>query len=91
MPERGQLCWHLGDPDQRLGGPLDITGISRTRDLPARAITPSSQVAVVLDHRAFEHLLEAAADALDRAALTQAREDDDIVPWEQVKADLGLT
>lgn len=48
-------------------------------------------VAVVLDHRVFEDLVEAAEDALDRAALSQVREDDDNVPWEQVKTDLGLT
>lgn len=29
-------------------------------------------------------------DALDRAELTIAREEDDYVPWEQVKAELGL-
>ena len=48
-------------------------------------------VAVVLDHQTFEHLMEASEDALDRAALAQARDDDDVVPWEQVKTDLGLS
>jgi prevent-host-death family protein len=47
-------------------------------------------VAVVLDHAAFERLVEEADGASDRAALAQAREDDDSVPWEQVKVDLGL-
>jgi prevent-host-death family protein len=32
----------------------------------------------------------AAEEASDRAALAQARQDDDNVPWEQVKVDLGL-
>jgi hypothetical protein len=31
-----------------------------------------------------------AEDALDRAELDGARAEDDYVPWEQVKADLGL-
>ncbi len=34
--------------------------------------------------------LQDAEDALDRAELTIAREEDDYVPWEQVKAELGL-
>jgi hypothetical protein len=45
---------------------------------------------VVLEHAAFERLVAAAEDASDRAALAFAREDDDSVPWEQVKVDLGL-
>jgi len=45
---------------------------------------------VVLEHAAFERLVAAAEDASDRVALAFAREDDDSVPWEQVKIDLGL-
>ena len=48
-------------------------------------------VAVVVDPIVFEKLLDDAEDALDRAELALARDDDDYVPWEQVKADLGLT
>jgi hypothetical protein len=47
-------------------------------------------VAVVLDQALFERLVAAADETSDRQALAQAREDDDTVPWEQVKADLGL-
>ena len=47
-------------------------------------------VAVVLDHALFERLVAAADDTSDRQALALARADDDTVPWEQVKADLGL-
>jgi prevent-host-death family protein len=47
-------------------------------------------VAVVLDHVLFERLVAAADDTSDRQALALARADDDTVPWEQVKADLGL-
>lgn len=39
----------------------------------------------------FEKLRDDAEDALDRAALALARDEDDYIPWEQVKADLGLT
>ena len=47
-------------------------------------------VAVVIAPDAFEHLVAAAEDALDRAELERARTDGDFVPWEQVKAELGL-
>ncbi len=47
-------------------------------------------MAVLLEHAGFEHLMAAADDASDRAALALARDDDDSVPWEQVKVDLGL-
>jgi len=47
-------------------------------------------VAVVLDHALFERLVAADDDNRDRQALALARADDDTVPWEQVKADLGL-
>jgi prevent-host-death family protein len=47
-------------------------------------------MAVVLDHALFERLVAAADDNGDRQALALARADDDTVPWEQVKADLGL-
>lgn len=46
-------------------------------------------VAVLMEHSAFERLLAAADEASDRAALAQARQDDDRVPWEQVKVDLA--
>ena len=47
-------------------------------------------VAVVLDPHVFEKLVGDAEDALDTAELAVAREEDDYIPWEQVKADLGL-
>ena len=62
---------------QRSGEPIVLTRHGRP-------------VAVVLEHAAFERLVAAADEASDRAALAQARQDDDSVPWEQVKVDLGL-
>jgi prevent-host-death family protein len=67
----------LIDATQRSGDPVVLTRHGRP-------------VAVVIDHHAFERLVEAAEEASDRSALAQAREEDDSVPWEQVKADLGL-
>ena len=63
---------------QRTGEPVYLTRRGRA-------------VAVVVDPAVFEKLLEDAEDALDRAELAIARDEDDYIPWEQVKADLGLT
>lgn len=48
------------------------------------------RVAVLVDAAAYDALVEAAEDALDRAELATTRVEDDYVPWEEVKADLGL-
>ena len=62
---------------QRTGEPVYLTRRGRP-------------VAVVVDPTVFARLIEEAEDALDRAELALAREEDDYIPWEQVKADLGL-
>jgi len=67
----------LIDSTQRSGEPVVLTRHGRP-------------VAVVLDHALFERLVAAADETSDRQALARAREDDDTVPWEHVKADLGL-
>ena len=72
---------HLADvieSAQRTGEPVYLTRRGRV-------------VAVVVDPVVFERLLDDAEDALDRAELALARDEDDYIPWEQVKADLGLT
>ena len=48
------------------------------------------QVAVIVDVSDYRALVEAAEDAVDRVELEAARADDDFVPWEEVKNDLGL-
>ena len=48
------------------------------------------RVAVIVDSEAYERLVSDAEDALDRAELKLARADDDYIPWDEVKADLGL-
>lgn len=65
------------DSAQRTGEPIYLTRRGRP-------------VAVVVDPAVFEKLLDDAEDALDRAELALARDDDEYIPWEQVKADLGL-
>jgi prevent-host-death family protein len=48
------------------------------------------RVAVLVDAASYDALVESAEDGLDSAALAAARVEDDYVPWEEVKADLGL-
>ena len=66
------------DSAQRTGQPVYLTRRGRT-------------VTVLVDPVVFAKLLEDADDALDRADLAIARDEDDYVPWDLVKADLGLT
>jgi prevent-host-death family protein len=66
------------DSAQRTGEPVYLTRRGRA-------------VAVVVAPVVFEKLLEDAEDALDRAELAIARDEDDYIPWDQVKADLGLS
>jgi prevent-host-death family protein len=48
------------------------------------------RVAVILDSDQYEHIIDELEHTLDHAALRAAREDDDYVPWDEVKAELGL-
>lgn len=48
------------------------------------------RVAVILDSDLYDQVVEDAEDALDRRELEAARDEDDYVPWDEVKADLGL-
>lgn len=67
----------LIDTTRRSGDPVFVTRRGR-------------RVAVILDPDVYEQLLEDAEEALDLAELRAAREDDDYIPWDEVKADLGL-
>jgi prevent-host-death family protein len=48
------------------------------------------RLAVIVDADAYDGLVEAAEHTIDRAELSAARSEDDYVPWDEVKADLGL-
>ena len=62
---------------RRSGEPISVTKRGR-------------RVAVILDADAFDRLVDAADDLDDRRELEAARVDDDYVPWDEVKAALGL-
>ena len=66
-----------------------IDSVARTGE-PVYLTRHGKPVAVVVDPAVFQRLVEESEDAADRAELHRAREEDDYIPWEQVKTDLGL-
>ena len=48
------------------------------------------RVAVILSVEAFDRLVDIADDTDDRRELAAARQEDDYVPWDEVKAELGM-
>ena len=62
---------------RRSGEPVSVTRRGR-------------RIAVILDAGAFDRLVDSADDAADRRELAAARVEDDYVPWDEVKAALGL-
>lgn len=65
------------EESRRSGEPISVTRRGR-------------RVAVIIDSDAFDRLVETADDVDDRRELDAARADDDYVPWDDVKAMLGL-
>jgi prevent-host-death family protein len=84
--------WYMTDvavsaARQRLAELIDTT---RRTGEPIRVTRRGRPVAVIIDSDAYERMLDDAEDALDRAELRASREENDFIPWEDVKADLGL-
>ena len=65
------------DEARRSGEPVTMTKYGR-------------RVAVILSVEAFDRLVDIADDTDDRRELAAARHDDDYVPWDEVKAELGM-
>lgn len=63
---------------------------SRHSGEPVSVTRRGRRVAVIIDADAFDHLVETADNVDDRRDLDAARTDDDYVPWDEVKAMLGL-
>ena len=57
---------------------------------PVAVTRRGKRVAVLVNPEEYERLTSSLEDALDRALLQRAREEDDYIPWEQAKRDLGL-
>lgn len=68
----------------------DVIEGARRSGEPVFVTRRGRRVAVILDPERYERLLEDADDAMDRAELRAARDEDDYVPWDEVKAELGL-
>ena len=66
-----------------------IESIHRTGE-PVGLTRRGRRVAVLVDAAVFERLTQDAEDALDRAAAELARDDDALIPWTDIKSDLGL-
>ena len=65
------------DDTRRSGEPVSVTKHGR-------------RVAVILSSEAFDQLVDRADELDDRRELEAARAEDDYVPWDEVKAALGL-
>ena len=63
---------------------------SRRSGEPVSVTRRGRRVAVILDSDAFDRLVDLADEVEDRRELDAARADDDYVPWDEVKAALGL-
>ena len=68
----------------------DVIEESRRSGEPISVTRRGRRVAVILDSDAFDRLVDSADDVEDRRELDAARADDDYVPWDEVKAALGL-
>jgi prevent-host-death family protein len=63
---------------------------SRRSGEPISLTRRGRRVAVIIDADVFDRLVATAEDGDDRRVLEAARADDDFVPWDHVKATLGL-
>jgi len=68
----------------------DVIEESRRFGEPISVTRRGKRVAVILEADAFDRLVDAADETQDRHDLEAARADDDYVPWDEVKAALGL-
>ena len=71
----------------------DVVDSARVRHDPVYLTRRGRRVAAVIDADDLDRLIEAAEDLADIEAARAAREEidaDGAIPWEQVKADLGM-
>ena len=72
----------------------DVVDDARVKHSPVYLTKRGQKVAAVVDAEDLERLIEAAEDLADLEEIRLAREEiaagQPLIPWEQVKADLGL-
>lgn len=78
----------VSEARERLAEVIEESG--RTGD-PIALTKRGRPVAVLMAPDVFEALSRNAEDAFDRAVVTLSSEDDDFIPWEEVKGELGLS
>ena len=76
----------VSDARSRLAEAIEMA----QRGEPVYVTRRGRRVAVLVDAASYDALVEAAEDVLDRAELLAVRAENDYIPWEEVKADLGL-
>ena len=73
----------------------DVVDAARVQHEPVYLTRRGHRVAAVIDADDLDRLLDAAEDLADLEAARAAREEmtggESAIPWEQVKADLGLS
>ena len=78
----------VSEARERLAEVIEESG--RTGD-PIALTKRGRPVAVLMAPDVFEARSRNAEDAFDRAVVTLSSEDDDFIPWEEVKGELGLS
>lgn len=78
----------VSEARSRLGELIDQ---ARATGEPVYVSRRGKRVAAIVDSGVLERMVAALEDQLDHAELGAAREEDDYVPWDEVKVDLGLT
>lgn len=66
--------------------------LSAAHEAPVTLTSHGRPTAVVVNAATYQQLIEAWEDAMDQLAYDQAKAEDDgeHIPWEEIKADLGL-
>lgn len=77
----------ISDAREHLAETIESARASRE---PVDLTRRGRRVAVLMDPESYDALVAAAEDATDLAELRLARDEDDYVPWDEVKRDLGL-
>lgn len=77
----------VSDARNRLAEVIEAT---RRSGEPISVTNRGKRVAVIVDSETFDRLVDTADDIEDRLELAASRAEADYVPWDEVKADLGL-
>jgi prevent-host-death family protein len=77
----------VSEARQHLAAAIEET---RRTGEPVYVTRRGQRVAVIVDADTYDRVVATAEDAIDLLEFEVARAEDDYVPWDEVKADLGL-